>query len=261
MNKEVFNKLDIALEDKVKVALVTITKASGSAPSSVGQNMLVYETGEIVGTVGGGNVEASIIQNAKDYIIAETNMSFNYQLSDLGMTCGGSVEGFIQVPRNYNKLVIIGGGHIGRKLYELTKVLDFNITIVDDRETFANNERFPGVKTISGDISKILTEIEIDPDTYIVIVSKGHLTDYDALISVVKKSPKYLGLIGSKRKINELYKKLREENIEEKDINAIYGPIGLNIAKEDPSEIAISILSEILLVKNQGSLNHMKDLV
>ena len=259
MNKFLIEKLNKAVSNNAKVAYVTVTKSTGSAPGRVGNTMIVFSDGKIEGTCGGGKVEYSVIKEAIKCIEDNISKPFSYSLSekgDIGMICGGLMEGFIDVVKNDKNLVIIGGGHIGNYLYNISLELEFNITVIDERIEFANAERFPNAKVIFGEYSKVLKGINVK-NSYIVITTKGHTSDYEALKEVVGKDYKYLGLIGSKRKINTLMQDAVKEGLNVIDNKRLFSPIGLDIAKNDPAEIALSIMAEILLIKNGGSLKHL----
>jgi xanthine dehydrogenase accessory factor len=259
MNKKIIEKLNESILNNILVAYVTVTKSTGSAPGRVGNTMLVFSDGKIAGTVGGGKVEYSVIKEAINCLENNTSKPFSYSLNEqgeLGMICGGSMEGFIDVVKNDKNLVIIGGGHIGSFLYNIALELGFNITIVDERIEFANTEKFPNATVIAGEYSKTLKDINVK-DSYIVVTTKGHSSDYEALKEVVGKDYRYLGLIGSKRKINTLMKDAVEDKLNVVNNERLFSPIGLDIAKNDPAEIALSIMAEILLIKNGGSLKHL----
>lgn len=257
MNTVVINRLNKDISEGVQVALVSVTKSTGSAPGRTGNMMLVYPDGSIVGTCGGGKVEFTIIKQAIECLNEGKSEDFSIVLEDIGMSCGGSMKGFIDVQTNEKQLVIVGGGHIGSKLYTFALELGFSITIIDDREDYSNQSRFPEARTLSGDITEIMKGESVK-DKYVVLVTKGHATDYQALVEVINKDYKYLGLIGSKKKVIQLLADLKEEGHDYHDYKKLYAPVGLAIARKDPAEIALGIMAEILLVKNSGSLKHMR---
>lgn len=259
MDKMLIESLNKAISENNEVAYVTVTKSTGSAPGRVGNTMLVFNDGRIEGTIGGGKVEYNVIKEAIACIENKTSKSFNYSLNEqgeIGMICGGQMEGFIDIVKNDKNLLIIGGGHIGSHLYNIGLELGFNITIVDERLEFANTDRFPAGQVISGEYSKVLKDLNVT-DYYIVITTKGHVSDYQALKEVVAKDYKYLGLIGSKKKINTLMNDALKDGLNVTNNERLFSPIGLDIAKNDPAEIALSIMAEILLIKNGGSLKHL----
>jgi len=259
MNKMIIDKLNKSIKDNIKVAYVTVTKSTGSAPGRIGNTMLVFGDGKIEGTCGGGKVEYNVIKEALNCLNENTSKPFSYKLNEqgeIGMICGGLMEGFIDVLKNDKNLIIIGGGHIGNFLYNISQELGFNVTVVDERLEFANEERFPKATVIHGEYNEVLKMIDVT-NSYIVITTKGHISDYQALKTVVGKNYKYLGLIGSKRKICTLMEDATKDGLNVVDNERLYTPIGLDIAKNDPAEIALSIMAEILLIKNGGSLNHL----
>lgn len=259
MNKLTIEKLNEAVNNNIEVAYVTVTKSTGSAPGRVGNTMLVFKDGSIVGTCGGGKVEYNVIKEAVKCLEENISKPFSYKLNEqgeIGMICGGLMEGFIDVVKNDKNLIIIGGGHIGNYLYNISSELGFNVTIVDERLEFANKERFPNANVVFGEYRDVLKDV-IVKDSYIVITTKGHTSDYEALKEVVNKDYKYLGLIGSKRKISTLMKDAVNDGLNVVNNSRLFSPIGLDIAKNDPAEIALSIIAEILLIKNDGSLNHL----
>ncbi len=258
MKKQCIDAINEYSSKMERFAIVTITESTGSSPASVGQNIIIKEDGDFAGTVGGGIVESKIIKEAIECLKNGISKSFEYDLLEIGMSCGGSVKGFIQAPPIDNNLIIIGGGHIGQKLYEIGQHTEFKITLVDDRDEFAKVEKFPNCKVVCCDYSELLNNVKIDENSYVVLVTRGHVTDLTALKQVLKVSPKYIGMIGSRRKTLEVKAKVLEECQDEEMLKNIYAPIGLNIAKNDPAEIAISIFAEILTIKNKGKLEHLK---
>lgn len=264
MEKEILKAIYDGIEKGESVALATIIDGSGSIPRRSGTIMAVWQDGKILGSVGGGLVEHKVITKSIECIEQGVNTDFEYKLNekgDLDAHCGGEFKGFIKVFKPRQKLIIVGAGHVGENVFKLAKILDFYTIIVDDREEFASEERFHGADEIlAGDIEKSLSKCNIDSETYIVLVSKGHATDAEALRAVVSRGAAYIGMIGSRRKNLYVMNKLIGEGIEKQELQKVYAPIGLNICSETPAEIAFAILSEILVVKNKGSLGHFKDL-
>lgn len=244
-----------------EVAVATITRSSGSAPRGVGTMMGVLSDGRIIGTIGGGALEKHIIDLSIEALKSGESKSYDLNLDDkeIKMICGGSVDVFIDVYKNRPKLMIFGGGHVGYAIYEQALLLDFDIAIFDDREEFLNKERFPyAEELVLGPIEESLKDYPIDDNTYIVIVTRGHKYDELALEKVVDSDARYIGSMGSKKKIIEMMGSLKEKGFSKEKLNRIYAPIGLDIASEEPSEIAVSILGEILLIQNEGHETHRK---
>ncbi len=177
------------------------------------------------------------------------------------MQCGGEAEGFIKIFAPETKLIIVGAGHISFHLHKIAKILNFYTVVIDDREDFANNERFPNANEIIVEkVDKALSEYPINKNTYIIIVTRGHKDDALALETVVSKNSAYIGMIGSSNKTSYVMNNLIAKGVCREDLKKVFAPIGLDIASEKPEEIAAGILSEVLLIKNKGTLNHMKDL-
>lgn len=241
-----------------KVALVTVTATRGSSPASPGQMMAVTAQGKTMGTVGGGTTEYQVIQQAIAAIGAgETVFHFNRNHGESGMVCGGEMEGYGTVLGNENHLFIFGGGHVGQRLAPIALATGFFVTVVEDRSELA--DAFPeGVKFICSDPQDYEEKVIMTGSPYVVICTRGHATDDDALRYCLTQTTKYLGMIGSKKKVAALFDGLRQLGYTQERLDEIYTPIGLNIASGIPAEIAVSILAEMLMVKNNGSSHHKK---
>ncbi|MGL4392134.1 MAG: XdhC family protein [Fusobacteriaceae bacterium] len=263
MEAELMIKVGEKVDKGEKVALVTITENDGSSPGRKGNMMAVFQDGSIFGTVGGGNLEYTIIKEAKIAMSENESKELEYSLSDaaeLGMKCGGTVKAFIKVFKKKDKIIIVGGGHIGAAIYRVAHFTDFLPVIFDDREEFCNVEKFPEAHELfSGNIGENLREYSLDENSYVIIVSRGHKCDKEALREVIKKNPKYIGLIGSSKKIIDTFKDLIEEGLDRKLFEKVHAPMGLDVADDYPREIAISIMAEILKIKNNKTGLPMRD--
>ena len=257
--KEVYNQV----KNGYKVAFATITKTIGSTPGKMGATIAVFQDGNVLGTVGGGMIEHKVINKCIECLKTEEDYNFEYTLNDngnLGMQCGGTAFGYIKIFKPKPKLIIIGAGHIGLSLFKIAKNLDFYTVVIDDREEFANTNRFENVDEIySGDIESIIKNIDINDNTYIVIATRGYEGDLTSLRSVINKNPKYIGMIGSRKKWIKVKETLINENIEKEKLENVYAPVGINISSNSVDEIAFGIMAEILLVKNKGSLKHRRE--
>jgi xanthine dehydrogenase accessory factor len=240
-----------------KVALVTVTETSGSSPASVGQMIAVLADGSTAGTVGGGASEYQIIQKALEAIKnGERVFKFSFDHSEFGMICGGSMAGFGNVLGSQPTLCVFGGGHIAQCLARLALNSGFSVTVVEDRPEFAS-----GFESVRYVICRPEEYEKTDPAStadYAVICTRGHKTDGEALRYCLSKEFDYLGMIGSENKVTALFDSLRGEGVEKAELDRVYAPIGLDIADALPSEIAVAILAEILLVKNKVKLRHKK---
>lgn len=249
------------IEKGTELALITITNSSGSTPRNKGTQMAVLKDGSIIGTIGGGSLEKRVIELAKEAIAKGESESVNLPLDTQGveMICGGEVDIFIKVYSANPQLIIIGGGHVAYAIYKMALLLNFNITIFEDRIEFLNEQRFPdATELIHGDIAQNLSKYNITENSYIVIATRGHSCDQEALEAVVNSKAKYIGTMGSKRKILTIFDNLKEKGISNEALSKVYAPIGLDIGDNSPEEIAISILAEIIAVKNNKTSEHMK---
>lgn len=264
MEEKILKEIYESLRRGEKVSLATITDIKGSTPRKKGALMAVWEDGKILGSVGGGSLEHDVIEKAVNCIEKEEDEEFEFQLNDEGdlhMQCGGEAKVYIKIFKPQPKLLIVGAGHIGVELFKLGKILDFYTVIFDDREEFANEKRFKGAdEIIVGNIGEDIVKYPINQNTYIVIITRGHKCDEDALKGVANTEAAYIGMIGSKKKTEHVMKNLMNQGIAREVLQNVYAPIGLNISSGEPNEIAFGIMSEILLIKNKGSLKHMKDI-
>lgn len=247
-----------------KAALVTLIGVDGSSPGKEGALMGVFADETILGTVGGGNLEHQVRLLAMEAIKEGKNKEFDFELVEeatLDMRCGGRVKGYIKVFQRRRKLVIAGGGHLGADLYKLGKFLNMYTVIIDDRYEYANKEKFSNADEIlCGDIGELLKDYHLDDGSYVVIVTRGHICDKDALRSVIGKGAAYIGMIGSRKKVTDTYKELIEEGISKELLEKVYSPVGLDISSDEPNEIAFGIMAEILKVKNKKTGKHMNEI-
>ncbi|MCJ7689242.1 MAG: XdhC/CoxI family protein [Clostridiaceae bacterium] len=264
MDEKILKEIYESLASGKKSALVTITEIKGSTPRKKGSLMAVWEDGRIEGSVGGGNIEFVVIEKAIECIKEEIDSEFEFELNDEGdlhMQCGGKATLYVKIFRPRPKLLIIGAGHIGIELFKLAKILDFYTVIFDDRAEFASGKRFEGAdEIIVGDIGEQVSKYPINKNTYIIIVTRGHKCDADALKFTAESDAAYIGMIGSKKKTEFVMKSLMAEGIQREALKKVYAPIGINISSEEPNEIAFGVMSEILLVKNSGSMEHLRDI-
>lgn len=240
-----------------KVALVTVTETSGSSPASPGQVMAVLSDGFSVGTVGGGASEYRIIRQAVEAIQNGENIfRFSFDHAENGMVCGGSMAGFGNVLGSQASLVIFGGGHVAQSLARIAIPTGFSVTVIEDRPEFAPS--FEGARYVVLKPEEYETADPVSSTDYAVVCTRGHSTDGEALRYCLTKRPKYLGMIGSAKKVAALLEDMCREGVAREELGRVYAPIGLDIASDLPSEIAVAILAEILLVKNSGKPGHKR---
>ncbi len=259
-NQAIFRRVLENLHADKSVALITVVESTGSTPSVPGAKMVVYENGSIEGTIGGGALEKKAIEDGLNAIknhqcrFIERKLT-NQDAEDLGMVCGGQVKLFIEPIIKAPNLLLVGGGHIAQEITKIAHPLNFHITVLDDRKDFANQENFPRAdETICDEIVNALKDYPITSNTYIVIVTRGHAKDQEALQQVVDSSAAYIGMIGSQKKIETVFQNMRNEGHNEKQLEKVYAPIGLDLGGNTPAEIAVSIIAEIIQVKNRGGI-------
>jgi len=240
-----------------KVALVTVVETVGSSPASAGQMIAVLSDGTTAGTVGGGASEHIVIKRAVEAIkTGEKTFSLEIDHAENDMICGGKMKVFGNIIGNSSGLCIFGGGHIAQSLASIAVQTGFYVSVVEDRPEF---EKF--FDSVNYKVYEPKSYNATDPAEnadYVVICTRGHSTDAEALRYCLTKDFRYVGMIGCKNKVNELFSELLADGISQAELDKVYAPIGLDIASTIPSEIAIAILAEILLVKNNGELKHKR---
>ncbi|MGA2418637.1 MAG: XdhC/CoxI family protein [Candidatus Acidiferrum sp.] len=245
-------------------ALATIVHTNGSIPSYESSRMLVHEDGSIVGTIGGGCVEADVWAAAKNVMEKEQPRKMVFNLNndasyDSGLICGGTLEVFVEPILPQPTLYLFGGGHISMALAKSADAAGFGIVVVDDRESFANRERFPVARHILTSFEEAFQSLSPNGSSYLVIVTRGHRDDMRVLAWAVRTSARYVGMIGSKRKVLSVYQALEREGYRAEEFANVYAPIGLDIGALSPEEIAVSILAELIAVRrNAGFGRHKK---
>jgi xanthine dehydrogenase accessory factor len=246
-------------------AVATIVSARGSIPSFKTAKMLVRDDGSICGTIGGGCVEAEVWQAAREVMEQEKPRTLTFNLNqdpkyDTGLVCGGTLDIFLEPVLPAALLYIFGAGHVAHSLYRTAQDAGFDVMVIDDRETYANRERFPKAQeVISEDFEQAMARLNISESAYIVIVTRGHRDDMRVLRWAVGTKARYVGMIGSKRKTIAIFRELRREGLSAKLFERVHAPIGLDIGAVTPEEIAISITAELIAVrrKSERELPHM----
>jgi xanthine dehydrogenase accessory factor len=243
-------------------ALATIVHTNGSIPSYESSRMLVRDDGTIAGTVGGGCVEAEVWAAAKEVIQAEQPRKMTFNLNhdaayDAGLICGGTLEIFVEPILPQPTLYLFGGGHVSTAVARVASQAGFAIGIVDDREAFANSERFPMSSEIYTSYEDAFEKIHPNRSTYLLIVTRGHKDDMRVLAWAVGTDVRYIGMIGSKRKVLSVYKALEKEGFAPEKFDRVRAPVGLEIGALTPDEIAVSITAELIGIRrNAPNLPH-----
>ena len=246
-------------------AVATIVNVRGSIPSFETAKMLVGDDGSIAGTIGGGCVEAEIWQAAREVMESEKPRTLTFNLNqdpkyDTGLVCGGTLDIFVEPVLPPAALYIFGAGHVSVSLYKVAKGAGFDVTVVDDREAYANRERFPEAKEIiAEDFDRAMARLAPNESAYLVIVTRGHRDDMRVLRWAVQTSARYIGMIGSKRKTITIFQELTKEGLAANLFERVHAPVGLDIGAITPEEIAVAITAELIAVRRrvERDLPHM----
>jgi xanthine dehydrogenase accessory factor len=255
MSPELVTALGEALARGETVALVTIVSTRGSTPQRVGAKMLVYADGRTLGTIGGGCYESDAFGKAREALRTRKSRLVEYELTDdfaeeTGLICGGQMQVFIEPIEPPPQLVILGAGHVGLQLGRLAPALGFRVTVVDDRERFANRERFPDADNVVVDsIPDWIDRTQLSSVAYVVVLTRGHRQDYDAVRALADRELRYVGLIGSRAKVAKVVDRALAEGVSPDWLRTVHSPIGLDIGAVTPEEIAVSILAELIAVR------------
>ena len=235
-----------------KCAVATIVEVAGSIPSFQSAKMLIRQDGSMVGTIGGGCTEAEVWQAARDVIDSEKPRMLQFNLGqeaayDNGLICGGQLNVYVEPVLPVPKALIFGAGHISKSLSKVATLAGFGTIVVDDRESYANRERFPeAVDVIAEEYEDVFQRLPADDATYAIIVTRGHRDDMRVLRWAVDQPLRYIGMIGSKRKTLEVAKHLRKEGVVLRKLSRIHAPMGLDIGAVTPEEIAVAVVAEMI---------------
>ncbi len=238
-----------------QAVVATIVRRLGSTPRKDNAKMLIYPDGSSFGSVGGGCVEAQVWQEAREIAEGGQARLLKYQLTEKdaeeeGLICGGTVEIFVEPIRPNPKIILMGAGHLGQAIAEAGHRLGAQIAVLDDRETFANRDRFPQTQEIVVDsFDKSLEQTKVTSNSYILIITRGHNHDQVALEKAIQTKARYIGLVGSRRKIHLIVESLLKKGYSPELFRNLYAPIGVEIGSETPEEIAISVLAELIAIQ------------
>jgi xanthine dehydrogenase accessory factor len=238
------NTLADAIQQRQAAVLATVVEIQGASPAKVGAQIVLRADGTTVGTAGGGKLEAAIVADAQAALADGQPRLARYQLTEegpdaVGVLCGGEVRAFIQLYRPPPKLVIVGGGHIGRPLKGMGEAAGFEVVVVD-------------VDTGRASVPE-LEAVALTEDSFVVLITTDHVSDEAALRQVLTSPARYVGMIGSRAKCRTILDHLRASGQTDEVLSRVYAPIGLDLGGTAPEEIAVGILAEILAVRHGGS--------
>jgi xanthine dehydrogenase accessory factor len=264
MSQSIYQALSELEKNNESAALCTVVKSEGSTPRHVGSKMLVYPDGKFIGTVGGGDLEHRVLDEAWMAISDGQPRTLKYSMVDPSRgdpgVCGGTVEVFVEPILPPAVVVVIGAGHVGKAVVHLAKWLGFRVVVSDDRAEFCTPESVPGADAYYPvEMGKLAERLKVTRQTYLVVTSRGSNIDAKGLPSLLESDAAYIGVIGSKRRWLTTVKALKEQGVSDELIAKVHSPIGLELNAETPEEIAVSIMAEILMLREKGTGKMMKE--
>jgi xanthine dehydrogenase accessory factor len=249
---DVFEELVEVRRRGHKAALCTIVEVEGSIPSFQSAKMLIREDGSMVGTIGGGCTEAEVWNAAREVMESEKPRMLSFRLNqeaayDNGLICGGQLNVYVEPVLPIPTAYIFGGGHISKSLSKVASLAGFRTAVIDDREQYANAERFPeAVEVYADDYENVFPRLEVSSSTYLIIVTRGHRDDMRVLRWAAETEARYVAMIGSKRKTIEVAKQLVREGVPSEKLARVHAPMGFDIGAVTPEEIAVSVVAEMI---------------
>jgi len=245
-------------------ALCTVIKSEGSTPRHAGSKMLVFPDGNFIGTVGGGELENRVIKAALNSLNSGRAEMLSYSMADPARgdpgVCGGQVEVFVEPIFPPGTLVVIGAGHVGKAVVHLAKWLGFRVVVCDDRAEFCTPEVIPNADAYYPvTMDKLPENIQIDHRTILILTTRGSNVDVAGIAPLLDSAAAYIGVIGSRRRWATTAKALLEKGVPNEKIERVHSPMGLELHAETPEEIAVSILAEVLMLKDKGTGTSMKE--
>ena len=251
---EIYQELaNIAVKGE-RAVLATVISSQGSAPRKAGAKMVIKGDGTLVGSIGGGNVEQAVQEKAIAVMKSGEPQIMHFDLTGSGeeawMICGGQMDVFLEPILPAETLYLFGAGHLSQSTAALAKMVGLRVVVIDPRPEYNNNDRFPNADSlVVEEYDNAFSKLNVDENSYIVIYTPGHVSDEKCLHFAVGTAAKYVGMIGSKKKVKEIKERLRKKGVSQQQLDEIHAPIGLEINAQTPEEIAISILAEITKVR------------
>jgi xanthine dehydrogenase accessory factor len=242
-----------SIDEGRAVAVVTVVKANGDYAAALGRRALVWLDRDPLGSLNLGSLEAQVLADATEALTQRRPKMLTY-LDD-------RIELFVEVQRRPPTLVIVGAGHVAQPLATLGKLIDFEVVVIDDRPQYANPERFPQAdRVIAAPFRPTLRDWPIDADTFVVLVTRGHSHDVECLLEVLDSPARYIGMIGSKRRVRAVFDLLeQEQGISPEKFDRVYAPVGIDIGAESPAEIGVCIIAEVINVYRGGRAGSLSD--
>lgn len=253
--KDVLEAALRAVETGEPAALVTVIATEGSTPQKAGAKMVVYPDGGIVGTIGGGCLEAEMSWRARQAIETRKSQLASFDLTpdqagEDGLVCGGRMQVFIEPLEGVPTLCLFGAGHVAQPLARMAKQAGFRVEVVDDRVKFASRERFPDADLVLvEEFAAAASKMTLGRNTYAVVVTRGRASDAEALLACLGKGLRFVGLLASKPKVVHIFAALEERGVPPEELANVHSPLGVEIGAATPEEIAVSVLAEMIAVR------------
>ncbi len=257
--QEIYQELVNVISSGEQAVLATVVSSRGSAPRKAGAKMLIKEDGTFIGTVGGGGIEQQVKEKAIEVMKSREPQIVHFDLSGRGegatMICGGQTDVFLEPIAPPETLYLFGAGHIAQSTATMGKMLGFRVVVVDPRPEYNNRDRFPDADSlIVEEYGSAVAKLSVDEGGYIIIYTTGHVLDEQCLRFAVNTRARYIGMIGSKKKVMKIRQRLLQKGVSQQQLDRVYAPIGIEIGAETPQEIAISILAETIKIKRTNSV-------
>ncbi|MPZ15258.1 MAG: xanthine dehydrogenase [Chloroflexi bacterium] len=251
--EELSRVLSWTLEERRVADFATVISADRHAPVAIGAKILIQRDGSTAGTLGDSTLDEAVAKDAKAVLADRKSQVIAYALDAAGAP-GEQVEVFHEVLEPQPQLLVVGAGHIAVPLARYGKMIGFDVVVLDDREKYANVERFPDAdRVVAADFGETLQDFPSTEATYIVIITRAHTYDEEALRILLRKPAAYIGMIGSRRRVQTVLRTLAAEGYDRERLAAIHAPIGLDIGSETPEEIALAIIAEVVAVRRGGT--------
>ncbi len=258
MVERIFERIQTLFDQNKPAVLATMVESHGSTPRKAGTRMIVFPDGSIEGTIGGGGFEKKVIEEAQNVLQSAEARLVHISLREneptsVGGICGGEVRVFLERIGTLPRLLIFGAGHVGQTLARMAGEIDIQVIVYDDREEFTRPDLYPAhVKPTYGSFPKAMESLKPTEDDFIVIVTYQHANDQQVLKDALSTPARYIGMIGSEMKCLRIRENLKEEGIQEEQLDRVHAPIGLPIGGHSPAEVAISILAQLVQVMNEN---------
>jgi xanthine dehydrogenase accessory factor len=254
----IYNEMQIALAHGEKVIIATVIKTMGAAPCPIGTKAIIHLDGTMHGSFAGPDTDGKVVQEALKVLReghpTTTHIHLDADRGEAVGSCGATLEVFFELLRPEQRLIIAGAGYVAQALTRLFSKLDFRIIVVDDRRDLADPQAFSSqIQLTFGDIPQTIRTLEPDDVSWIVIVTRGHNLDKEALRAALETKAGYIGMIGSPSKVKRIFRELLDEGFSGERLKQIHAPIGLDLGAETPDEIALSITAEIMMLQKKAT--------